>query len=360
MSGARLHHSYQPEKGMQVAACARWLSSDDENYVLQMEWVFLETAFRDTVRIIFTGDELRLVREVNVNSSELSLPELTGIKSQEPTRISNMTHKAFAHRMKKPSVVLIPLGSQEEQGPHAPMGDFILTDRLAQMAAEAGRGLSAPTLPFGYADFFRAMEGGVQLRAETFCSVLEDMLVSYLDHGHEHLLVFNGHSTNAFLIDQVCRKIRRERGVIIPCVNIWKLIPERLWNSLYGEHSHKFRGHGGEPLTSVYMHLFPHLIRPDYITDCQSRGTVFGLPVKGVSGAQFEGLPVQIPLNCDEVDVNGMLGGSAASASAEKGKIICDHIVSHTARLMQQLLRFDARNSLQIASASEFGLQEHV
>lgn len=360
MSGARLHHSYQPEKGLQVAACARWLPSVDETHVLEMEWIFHETAFRDTILMTFNGDELRLVRQVNVNSSELSLPELVGSKVSEPTRISDMTHKAFTQRMKKPSVVLIPLGSQEEQGPHAPMGDFMLTDKLAQMSAEAGGGLSAPTLPFGYADFFRAMEGGIQLRAETFCAILEDMLVSYLDHGHEHLLIFNGHSTNAFLIDQVCRKIRRQRGVIIPCVNIWKLIPDRLWNSLYGEHAFKFRGHGGEPLTSAYMHLFPHLIRPDYISACEPRGTVFGLPVKGVSGAQFEGLPIQIPLNCDEVDANGMLGGSASLASAEKGKIICDHIVSHTARLMQQLLRFEARSPLQAVSATEPSEQRHV
>lgn len=355
MSGARLHHSYQPEKGLRVSAYARWLPQKGESRVLEMEWVFIETAFRDTVHLTFTGDQLKLNRRVNVNSSELSLPELHGIRIEEHTRISDMTHKAFAERMEKPSVVLIPLGSQEEQGPHAPMGDFMLTDKLAQMCAEAGGGLTAPTLPFGYADFFRTISGGVQLRAETFCAVLEDMLISYLDHGHDHLLIFNGHSTNAFLIDQVCRKIRRERDVIIPCVNIWKLIPDSLWRSLYGEHSAQFRGHGGEPLTSVYMHLFPHLVRSDWLSECQPRGSVYGLPVKGVSGAAFEGALVQLPLNCDEVDVNGMLGGSASRASAEKGKIICDHIIGYTSRLMQQLLHYEPNNPLQTTQASEQG-----
>ncbi len=360
MSGARLHHSYQPEKGLRVAACARWLPQDGESRVLEMEWIFIETAFRDTVRLTFRQGQLQLDRQVNVNSSELSLPALHGIRIQDQTRISDMTHKAFAQRMEKPSVVLIPLGSQEEQGPHAPMGDFMLTDRLAQMCAEAGGGLTAPTLPFGYADFFRTMGGGVQLRAETFCAVLEDMLVSYLEHGHEHLLIFNGHSTNAFLIDQVCRKIRRERDVIIPCVNIWKLIPDHLWRNLYGEHSTLFRGHGGEPLTSVYMHLFPHLVRPDWLAECQPRGRVFGLPVKGVSGADFEGLPVQFPLNCNEVDAGGMLGGSAAQASAEKGKIICDHIVGYTARLMRQLLHYEPRNPLQPVSITDQRKQNYA
>ncbi|WP_425624569.1 creatininase family protein [Agrobacterium radiobacter] len=107
--------------------------------------------------------------------------------------------------MKRPAVILIPLASQEEQGPHAPMGDFMLTERLAEMSARAGDGLTAPVLPFGHAEFFRAIAGGIQLRAATFTAVIEDILTSFLDHGHEQLLIFNGHTTNAPLIDQACR-----------------------------------------------------------------------------------------------------------------------------------------------------------
>ena len=267
-------------------------------------------------------------------------------KGAEEVAIARMNHTAFAERMKRPAVILIPLASQEEQGPHAPMGDFLLTERLAEMSARAGGGLSAPTLPFGHADFFRAMAGGIQLRAKTFCLVLEDMLSSFLDHGHENLLIFNGHTGNTPLIDQVCRKIRRERGVLIPSLNIWQVIPDSLWTDLYGEDAGRVRGHGGEPMTSVYMHLLPEFVRRDRIRDPGPRGTVFGLPIGGVSGSRFEGQPVQIPLDCTEVDANGMLGGLASLASAEKGRAISQHIVGHTARLMRHLMAFDPRHAV--------------
>ncbi|WP_226951459.1 serine hydrolase domain-containing protein [Rhizobium terrae] len=78
MPGARLHHSYQPEAGLRVLACARWLAGAGGEMVLEMEWIFVETAFRDTVRLHFSDGLVRLTRSVNVNSSELALPELTG------------------------------------------------------------------------------------------------------------------------------------------------------------------------------------------------------------------------------------------------------------------------------------------
>lgn len=260
--------------------------------------------------------------------------------------IGDMTHVEFAQRMQRPCVILIPLGSQEEQGPHAPMGDYRLTEKLAEMSAREGDGLAAPTLPFGYAEFFRSMAGGMQLRANTFFAVLEDMLGAYLDHGHERLLIFNGHTTNASLIDQVCRKIRRERGVSIASLNIWKIIPDTLWTSLYGEAAGSVRGHGGEPLTSACMHLLPHLMRPDLGRAPAQRGTACGLPIASVSGVRFEGQPLQLPLDCHEVDPSGVLGGRLDLASAEKGEAICDHIVSHTARLMRHLVQYDPRNML--------------
>ncbi|MGF6177762.1 serine hydrolase domain-containing protein [Ensifer sp. 4252] len=78
MPGARLHHSYQPEAGLRVLACARWLSATAGERVLEMDWIFVETAFRDTVRLYFRDGELRLTRQVNVNSSELALSDLAG------------------------------------------------------------------------------------------------------------------------------------------------------------------------------------------------------------------------------------------------------------------------------------------
>ncbi|MCO5731579.1 serine hydrolase [Rhizobium sp. SSA_523] len=78
MPGARLHHSYQPAEGLRVLASARLLKNDAAATVLEMDWIFVETAFRDTVRMRFADGSMTFARQVNVNSSELEWPDMTG------------------------------------------------------------------------------------------------------------------------------------------------------------------------------------------------------------------------------------------------------------------------------------------
>ncbi|MEQ5777288.1 creatininase family protein [Thalassospira sp. NFXS8] len=259
-------------------------------------------------------------------------------------RIADMTAAEFAARTQEPTVILVPLGSQEVQGPHCPMGDYQLAERLAVMAAQdAGPcALVAPGLPFGYADFFRDVAGGMQLRPETFKAVLRDMLDSLLDHDLNRLLIFNGHTTNASLISQVVRDIRRDRGIMVPSLDIWKTIPDSLLETLFGHTT--VCGHGGEPISSIALHLYPEQCRMDLRTQKTPRKTALGFPVRGVSGVTFEGIALNLPLNAKDVDENGLLSGSAALASSQHGEKLTQHIVGITARLIRSLLNADPEN----------------
>lgn len=73
MPGRDLHHGYRLQSAVVVAG-ARWR----DPHTLEMTWIFVETAFRDTVVCRFSGDRISLSRRVNVNSGPLSQPELVG------------------------------------------------------------------------------------------------------------------------------------------------------------------------------------------------------------------------------------------------------------------------------------------
>ena len=104
--------------------------------------------------------------------------------------LQDLSHAAFAARVAKDRpLIVLPLGSQEEQGPHAPMGDFVAAERIAMAAAGAAGAVCAPVLPFGFAEFFRGFPGGVQLRGSTFRAVLRDMIDSFLDHGLDRVVI---------------------------------------------------------------------------------------------------------------------------------------------------------------------------
>lgn len=73
MSGARLHHAYEPDR-LQVVASATWIDAQQ----LCMTWRFVETAFCDTVLCHFDGGALRLERRVNTNAGPTALPPIIG------------------------------------------------------------------------------------------------------------------------------------------------------------------------------------------------------------------------------------------------------------------------------------------
>ena len=68
-----LHHGYEMSPA-RVVASACWTDAA----TLRMTWIFVESAFRDTVTCRFEGDRIRYSREVNVNSGPLSQTALTG------------------------------------------------------------------------------------------------------------------------------------------------------------------------------------------------------------------------------------------------------------------------------------------
>lgn len=251
-----------------------------------------------------------------------------------------MTAAEFRIRLAEEPVILLPLGSQEEQGPHAPMGDYVLAEAIAVRVAELSAAVSAPCLPFGHADFFRGFPGGIQLRAPTFRAVLTDMIEAFLDQGLQRILILNGHSTNAPLIDEVARNLRRQRGVAVASVDLWRSIPDALWAQIHGADAARARGHGGDPVTSVSMYLRPDMMRADLIRAAVP-STAMGLPVAGVGGVRLDGLSVNLPLDAHEVNADGMLGGDATLASAEAGRVIFDHLAAHCARVARHLRRCD-------------------
>lgn len=251
--------------------------------------------------------------------------------SKRAHALQDLTWTEFAARRADEPVIVLPLGSQEEQGPHAPMGDFVVAERIALAAAERAGAICAPVLPFGYAEFFRGIPGGIQLRADTFVRVLEDMIGAFLDHGVNRVVIVNGHSTNAGLIAQVAHKIRRERGIMVPNLNLWRLMPDTLWAELHGADAQAARGHGADPLTSVTLHLTPDLIRHDLLEQ-PDRRTAFGLPTGGqFGGVTYKGAPVDLPLDVTDVAANGVGSGDPALASAAIGAAMTDWLIGHVA-----------------------------
>lgn len=266
--------------------------------------------------------------------------------------LAQMTFREFEQRIPENPVILLPLGSQEEHGPTSPMGDFLLTEALASRVAEGAGAIVAPTTPFGYADYFRPIPGGIQLKAETFCLMLRDYADNFLHHGLDRLVIFNGHSGNAPLIDQVTRQIRRDTGVVVPSINVWRLHTPEVWAEAYGPGGAKAFGHGAEPLASVYTHLLPELMRPD-LREAPANGKSFlGFETAGFGAVRFRGVDVAMPLDVTDLTDNGIVNGDPSVTSAEAGRRIADHIVEVSAAFVRSFAEVRAEAAAPISPAA--------
>jgi len=140
---------------------------------------------------------------------------------REAFRLADMTATAFAQAATENPVILLPLGSHESHGSHLPMGDFLLADQLAERiaAAASAAGVStfvAPCLPFGVADYFGSIPGGLALSAQSFRLVLGELLEGLLRHGLTNIIILNGHGGNVAVIHEVTLAIRKQRRLVIP------------------------------------------------------------------------------------------------------------------------------------------------
>ncbi|WP_241666993.1 creatininase family protein [Muricoccus nepalensis] len=231
-------------------------------------------------------------------------------------------------------VVLLPLGSHEDQGPHAPMGDYLLAEavaeRIARRATEAGtETVVAPVLPFGKADFFGSMPGGIALSHRAFALVLTEMIEALLRHGLDRIVVLNGHGGNAPAIHDVTQSFMLAGRGVFPCFYLWKVAGALLPAVVGAEAAARSAGHGADPLGSIAMHLSPGRMRMDLLPERPSPpGTMLGLPFAGWGAVSFEGAEVNVPAEYDLPSPDGMGTGDPRLCRAETGAALVERLVA--------------------------------
>jgi creatinine amidohydrolase len=238
-------------------------------------------------------------------------------------------------------VILLPMGSHEDQGPHGPMGDYLLAEKIAELAAIKATAAGTPTyvapvVPFGGADFFGPMVGGIALRQETLGAVIADMVACLHRTGLTRLVVINGHAGNVGPIAEVARAVYREKRLVMPSLYLWRIAYGLLPGLIGTEKAAAVSGHGADPLTSLGMHLQPEILRPDMIPDARplKRDPQLDLPFTSLGTASFDGAEVGMPHEYDETYNSGVDKGDPRLSSAETGRLLTEKLVDVTARFV--------------------------
>jgi len=179
-------------------------------------------------------------------------------------------------------LAILPVGSTEQHGPHAPLStDALAAEAIAAAGADAygGEVVVAPTVPVGVAEEHRHFAGTLWVSEDTFRAYVRETVGSLAAHGWDRVVVVNGHGGNVAPLREVCARItRHDASYAVPFTwfDAVSLNPE----SKDGDDADSdgstappvdldeiAMGHGGPVETALVRAVAPDLIREDRLDE---------------------------------------------------------------------------------------------
>ncbi len=181
----------------------------------------------------------------------------------------DMTAADLRAKAQAGAVVVLPVASMEQHGPHLPVGvDTILCEGVCRAAADAVAAdmavVVAPTLWCGMAEHHMAFGGTFTFDIPTYQAVLSSLLGSIQRHGFTRVLIVNGHGGNIAALAAFLPDLARTTGLALRVTTYFEQAKDALAEVLEDQDSVH---HACEAETSMMMVLAPETVRRDKLPE---------------------------------------------------------------------------------------------
>jgi creatinine amidohydrolase len=231
---------------------------------------------------------------------------------------NRMTAEELRQKAKDDAIVLLPVASTEQHGPHLATGvDAFLGGegcrRVAAIVARSRPIVVAPVVWMGLAEHHVAFGGTFTLSLETYHSLLRDLCNSILRAGFTKILIVNSHGGNIAALNALTPALALELDAPIATTTFYNLANE---SGAYANVLEDQKGvrHACEAETSMMLAAFPDCVRKDKI------GEAFGPMGNATLGVAPA---INLWRSFKELTPSGVLG-DARKATAEKGEKLFD------------------------------------
>ncbi len=190
------------------------------------------------------------------------------------------------------NMVLFPIGSTEQHGPHLPLNVDTLSAEVVAHAVSARTAVPVlPTLPFGCAlGHTRHWPGTLSLSPETLTRVVCEVLDDAIAYGFTRVLMLSGHVSNAAPLRSAL-EVLRARHPQLQIASKHLCEASAAVKSAYESDALDWHANAAE--TALMLHLAPHLVRKERIFDDEdrTRDLVFSYAVPKTSREGHTGSP---------------------------------------------------------------------
>lgn len=184
-------------------------------------------------------------------------------------RYEELTWPEMREALSRQPVVLLPLGTVEDHGPHLPLNtDNVIVESIC---LELGRRapeevLVMPLVAYGLDEHHLDFPGTISVGMETLIGYVADVATSAACHGFTHILIVNGHGSNSAIADLAARRVVLKTGAICGAMSPNAAIDPALAEPTLSQMRRSGPGgvaHAGEYETAMMLHLRPDLVQMD-------------------------------------------------------------------------------------------------
>lgn len=243
---------------------------------------------------------------------------------------------AIKEHIEKQSLLILPVGTTEEHGPHLPVDtDARIAEAYGQRLADALSPempvLLMDTIRYGYSmKIMKQWPGTVVVRSRVFMDMIFDICRSVLDMGFSKLVLLDCHGHHSGPLNTVTRELCDACDKAIAIIS-----PATLSKDEFNAVRKSGQGgaiHAGEWETSIILHTSPEVVDMSKATDEDTMRYSSDF----VAGDNFMGRQrVTWSTWYLQASKTGVYGDPTC-ASAETGKIILDAATENGARFLRE------------------------
>jgi creatinine amidohydrolase len=253
-----------------------------------------------------------------------------------PRNLPEMTWEEVAEALKRTDLIIIPVGSTEEHGPHLALsadtiqGTEVSRRIVAKLSEDGIHAVAGPPIPFGVSSELMDFPGTITLTPTTLQTVIREVTESLIRHGFRKFVLLMPHDGNFGAMYSAAQELAQRPDVRVVVLN-WVPALKKPLTEIYLS---KQAGHGGEGETARVLASIPELVHLDRAQPYHPKKRD---KLEGDEPMHFGGGVLDPPHGMKEETPIGSIGDPTV-ATAETGEKCYDLIVDWSCKVIKRHL----------------------